>query len=56
MSVVDAVMSNPRIYQLWQAPFGDRKLQPVLASATAAGPRRVLDSRLRSGYEREVFS
>lgn len=55
MSVVDSVMSRPRLYQLWQAPFADRKLQPILGSVTARAPRRVLDVACGPGTNAKYF-
>ena len=55
MSVVEAVMSSPRVYQLWQAPFADRKLAPMLTSRTATGPRRVLDVGCGPGTNAKYF-
>jgi SAM-dependent methyltransferase len=56
MSVVEAVMSNPNVYHLWQAPFADRKLAPMLASRTATSPRRVLDVGCGPGTNAKYFS
>jgi SAM-dependent methyltransferase len=55
MRVVDAVMSNPMIYQLWQAPFADRKLQPILVAARAQHSRRVLDVACGPGTNAKYF-
>ncbi len=55
MSVVEAVMSSPRVYQLWQAPFADRKLAPILSSLAAAAPRRVLDVACGPGTNAKYF-
>ena len=31
MKVVTDVLEHPKVYELWQAPFADRKLRPLLA-------------------------
>lgn len=37
------VLDRPRVYRLWQAPFAERKLAPVLAGNDISRVRRVLD-------------
>jgi SAM-dependent methyltransferase len=56
MSVIDAVMSSPRIYQLWQAPFADRKLRPMLDAARMHPARRVLDVACGPGTNAKYFA
>jgi SAM-dependent methyltransferase len=40
-TMFDRVMEQPWVYRLWQAPFADRKFEPV--QRHLARPRRVLD-------------
>lgn len=56
MSVLEAVMSNPRVYQLWQAPFADRKLRPMLAARATASAKRVLDVACGPGTNAKYFT
>jgi SAM-dependent methyltransferase len=56
MSALEAVMSNPRVYQLWQAPFADRKLRPMLAAHARVGARRVLDVACGPGTNAKYFA
>lgn len=43
MRLTEVILSNPLAYRLWQAPFVDRKLAPVLERNDLGGARRVLD-------------
>jgi SAM-dependent methyltransferase len=43
MTVRDAILENPIVYRLWQAPFANRKLAPVFANNDLREIRRVLD-------------
>jgi SAM-dependent methyltransferase len=56
MSVVDAVMSSPIVYQLWQAPFADRKLRPFLTVWPRGTPCRVLDVACGPGTNAKYFT
>jgi SAM-dependent methyltransferase len=38
-----AIMENVAVYRLWQAPFADKKLDPLLKHNDLAKARRVLD-------------
>ena len=39
----ERVMEQPWVYRLWQAPFADRKFEPVQRQLNLKRPRRVLD-------------
>jgi SAM-dependent methyltransferase len=43
LDLVSRVMENPTLYRLWQAPFAEAKLAPVLARNDLRSVRRVLD-------------
>lgn len=43
MSLTEALLENPVVYRLWQAPFANRKLTPVFAHTDLNAVRRVLD-------------
>ena len=43
MSAVERLLENSRVYSLWQAPFAERKLTPLLAHNDLSQVRRVLD-------------
>jgi SAM-dependent methyltransferase len=43
VSLTEALLENPLVYRLWQAPFANRKLAPVFAHNDFSKVRRVLD-------------
>jgi SAM-dependent methyltransferase len=43
LDLIERVMENPTLYRLWQAPFAEMKLAPVLARNDLRKVRRVLD-------------
>ena len=43
MSLTEALLENPLVYRLWQTPFANRKLEPVLSHNDLREVRRVLD-------------
>jgi SAM-dependent methyltransferase len=43
MSLVDAVLSRPSLYLLWQKPFADTKLAPLLRQVKETRGARILD-------------
>ncbi|MGH7516105.1 MAG: class I SAM-dependent methyltransferase [Gemmatimonadales bacterium] len=56
MSRLDAIMAQPLVYRLWQAPFAARKLAPVLACNDLRGIRRVLDVACGPGTNAPAFA
>ncbi len=55
MSGIRDILSFPKVYQLWQAPFAHRKLQPVLQHNDLATVRRVLDVGCGPGTNARIF-
>lgn len=43
MKPIDAILSHPLAYRLWQAPFADQKLRPLFEYSDVSAARRVLD-------------
>lgn len=43
MKFLSPIMENVTAYRLWQAPFAEKKLMPLLRRADMAAARRVLD-------------
>jgi SAM-dependent methyltransferase len=43
VSLTEALLENPIVYRMWQAPFANRKLAPVFAHTEIKNVRRVLD-------------
>ena len=56
MTVLDRIMSQPVVYRLWQAPFADKKLAPVLSRQDMSRVRRVLDVACGPGTNAGYFS
>ena len=50
------LMSHPRVYRAWQAPFAHSKLQPFLASVDLSRVHRVLDIGCGPGTNAPYFS
>ncbi|MGH7663007.1 MAG: class I SAM-dependent methyltransferase [Gemmatimonadaceae bacterium] len=51
-----SLMENPLAYRLWQAPFAERKLEPLFAHNDLGGARRVLDVGCGPGTNARHFS
>jgi SAM-dependent methyltransferase len=49
-------MENTLAYRIWQAPFAERKLAPLLAHNDVAGARRVLDVGCGPGTNTHHFA
>lgn len=43
MSWVSAILDHPAVYRLWQAPFANKKLEPVFCHNDITKVRKVLD-------------
>lgn len=43
MDILDAIMSRPAVYRLWQAPFENSKFAPIVAHNDLTRVRRILD-------------
>lgn len=56
MSLAEALLERAAIYRLWQAPFAERKLVPIVASGDVARARRVLDVACGPGTNAARFS
>ncbi len=56
MSRLEAILAQPLIYRLWQAPFAGRKLAPVLACNDLRRVRRVLDVACGPGTNAPAFA
>jgi SAM-dependent methyltransferase len=56
MKVVTDVLEHPKVYELWQAPFADRKLRPLLARNNLGEVRRVLDLGCGPGTNARLFA
>ena len=50
------IMENTLAYRLWQAPFAERKLDPIRASGGFDGIRRVLDVGCGPGTNTHHFA
>jgi SAM-dependent methyltransferase len=55
MKLLNALMARPLTYRVWQAPFADRKIRPVLAHNDLARVRRVLDVACGPGTNTQYF-
>ena len=55
MRLLHALIARPLTYQLWQAPFADRKIQPILAHNDLSQVRRVLDVACGPGTNTKYF-
>jgi len=55
MRLLDALIARPLAYRLWQAPFADRKIQPILAHNDLARVGRVLDVACGPGTNTKYF-
>jgi len=55
MSVITRAMENSLAYRLWQAPFADKKIRPVLQGNDVAAARRVLDVGCGPGTSTPLF-
>ena len=56
MKLLSKLLARPLTYRIWQAPFADRKIQPVLAHNDLARVRRVLDVACGPGTNTRYFS
>jgi SAM-dependent methyltransferase len=56
MSLLNALIARPLTYRIWQAPFADRKIQPILAHNDLRRLRRVLDVACGPGTNTKHFS
>jgi SAM-dependent methyltransferase len=52
----ERVMEQPWVYRVWQAPFADRKFEPVQRQLNLKQPRRVLDVGCGPGTNAPRFS
>ncbi len=55
MSGIRDILSFPKVYQLWQAPFAQRKLEPLLKHNDSSDIRRVLDVGCGPGTNARFF-
>lgn len=55
MSLTEAVLENPWVYRLWQAPFVNQKLGPLFANNDLREIRRVLDVGCGPGTNAPLF-
>jgi SAM-dependent methyltransferase len=53
--LTDAIMEYPLAYRLWQAPFVDEKIGPILRHTDMRGVRRVLDVGCGPGTNARLF-
>ncbi len=51
MKLTAAILEQPLAYHLWQAPFAEKKFEPVLAHNDLSRVRRVLDAGRGSGTD-----
>lgn len=56
VNFVNSLLERAAVYRLWQAPFAERKLDPVKASGDIARARRVLDVACGPGTNAARFS
>ena len=56
MKRLSSVMENDLAYRLWQAPFAERKLAPLLRGGELASARRVLDVGCGPGTNARHFA
>lgn len=56
MKAVVEALEHPRVYELWQAPFADRKLRPLLRHNDVTRPARVLDLACGPGTNARYFA
>lgn len=55
MSVLDTLIAQPLTYRIWQAPFADRKIRPILTHNDLTRVRRVLDVACGPGTNTKHF-
>jgi SAM-dependent methyltransferase len=55
MRLLNALIARPLTYRLWQAPFADRKIHPILVHNDLAQVRRVLDVACGPGTNTKYF-
>ena len=55
MSAIRDILSFPKVYQLWQAPFAHRKLQPLLQHNDLSDIQQVLDIGCGPGTNARYF-
>jgi SAM-dependent methyltransferase len=55
ISVLDALIAQPLTYRIWQAPFADRKIRPILTHNDLTRVRRVLDVACGPGTNTKHF-
>ena len=55
MSGIRDILSFPKVYQLWQAPFAQRKMAPILKHNDLSNIQRVLDVGCGPGTNARFF-
>jgi SAM-dependent methyltransferase len=55
MNVVAEVLEHPRVYEVWQSPFADRKLRPLLVHNDFTRAHKVLDIACGPGTNARYF-
>ena len=55
MRLLDALIARPLSYWIWQAPFADRNIHPILAHNDLTRVRRVLDVACGPGTNTKYF-
>ena len=55
MRLLHALIARPLTYRIWQAPFADRKIHPILAHNDLTRVRRVLDVACGPGTNTKYF-
>ena len=56
MKLSTAILEQPLVYRLWQAPFADKKFEPILAHNDLSRARRVLDVGCGPGTNTHHFA
>jgi len=56
MTMLEWLIGHSRVYELWQAPFAERKLGPMLAHNDLSMVRRVLDVACGPGTNAKHFA
>ena len=56
MSLVTAILEHPSVYRLWQAPFANKKLEPIFRHNDMTKIRRVLDVGCGPGVNTPHFT
>lgn len=55
MSRLEMLLGRPRVYRLWQAPFAQKKLDPLLLHNDLTRARRILDVGCGPGTNAALF-